>query len=285
MFMAQQYVGQYRRKRLLIAVVIASIVLSLTLAFRYFEEKSYVQQRAISFADNAITRFDRMFSPLDVSANNMQGLVGMSCPDARFPLIEKISSLQTVRAILLVEEDRLYCSSIFGSRDISFSQTYPELALNEKRMLLSTDDYLLKGSPVLLLWTPTTLDNRSGILQAINIELMSSYLLEPQAPWVERAIFNVNGKSLEYGNPLIESTLPSEDEVTYTEASLRYPYTVTLYGPSPSRLALASLPSQLPLALMLSLLIGYVVWLATANRMSLSWQISYGITALSLIHI
>ncbi|MCH9297684.1 EAL domain-containing protein [Pantoea allii] len=279
MFMAQQYVGQYRRKRLLIAVVIASIVLSLTLAFRYFEEKSYVQQRAISFADNAITRFDRMFSPLDVSANNMQGLVGMSCPDARFPLIEKISSLQTVRAILLVEEDRLYCSSIFGSRDISFSQTYPELALNEKRMLLSTDDYLLKGSPVLLLWTPTTLDNRSGILQAINIELMSSYLLEPQAPWVERAIFNVNGKSLEYGNPLIESTLPSEDEVTYTEASLRYPYTVTLYGPSPSRLALASLPSQLPLALMLSLLIGYVVWLATANRMSLSWQISYGITA------
>lgn len=246
MFMAQQYVGQYRRKRLLIAVVIASIVLSLTLAFRYFEEKSYVQQRAISFADNAITRFDRMFSPLDVSANNMQGLVGMSCPDARFPLIEKISSLQTVRAILLVEEDRLYCSSIFGSRDISFSQTYPELALNEKRMLLSTDDYLLKGSPVLLLWTPTMLDNRSGILQAINIELMSSYLLEPQAPWVERAIFNVNGKSLEYGNPLIESTLPSEDEVTYTEASLRYPYTVTLYGPSPSRLALASLPSQLP---------------------------------------
>ncbi len=89
----------------------------------------------------------------------------------------------------------------------------------------------------------------------------------------------MNGKSLEYGNPLIESTLPSEDEVTYTEASLRYPYTVTLYGPSPSRLALASLPSQLPLALMLSLLIGYVVWLATANRMSLSWQISYGITA------
>ncbi len=49
MFMAQQYVGQYRRKRLLIAVVIASIVLTLTLALRYFEEKSRIQQRAISF--------------------------------------------------------------------------------------------------------------------------------------------------------------------------------------------------------------------------------------------
>lgn len=101
MFMAQQYGGQYRRKRLLIALVIASIVLTLTLAFRYFEEKSRIQKRAISFADTAITRFDRMFSPLDVSANNMLGLVGMPCQDARFPLIEKISSLQTVRASTL----------------------------------------------------------------------------------------------------------------------------------------------------------------------------------------
>lgn len=40
-----------------------------------------------------------------------------------------------------------------------------------------------------------------------------------------------------------------------------------------------TVPSQLPLALLLSLLMGYIVWLATANRMSLSWQISYGITA------
>lgn len=45
-------------------------------------------------------------------------------------------------------------------------------------------------------------------------------------------------------------------------------------------MAIAKLPSQLPLALLLSLLMGYIVWLATANRMSLSWQISYGITAI-----
>ena len=73
--------------------------------------------------------------------------------------------------------------------------------------------------------------------------------------------------------------MPSDDEVAYDQASLRYPYSITLYGPSPARLALNTLPSQLPLAVLLSLLLGYIVWLATANRMSLSWQISYGITA------
>lgn len=279
MLMAQQFVGQFRRKRLLIALVIAAIVLILTLAFRFIEEKSRIEQRALNFADNAIMRFDRMFSPLDVSANNTLGLVGVTCSDVRFPLIEKIAASQTVRAILLVENDTIYCSSIYGPRDISFSQNYPELAINNQRMMLSTDNFLLKGSPVLLLWTPKSIDNHSGILQVINIELMSNYLLEPQLPWVERAILNVNGDSLEYGNPLIEPTVPSEDEVSYNEASLRYPFSITLYGPSPTRLALATLPSQLPLALLLSLLMGYIVWLATANRMSLSWQISYGITA------
>ncbi len=275
MLLPQQFVGQFRRKRLLIALVIASLVLILTLTFRYIEEKSRIEQQSLNFATRAIERFDRMFSPLDVSANNTLGLVGVPCTQVRYPLIEKIAALQTVRTVLLVQDDTIYCSSIYGPRHISFSQTYPELAINNQRMMLSTDDYLLKGSPVLLLWTPKSLDNQDGLLQIINIELMTNYLLEPQLPWVERAIFNVGGQSLEYGNPLIEHTVPSDDEVAYDQASLRYPYSITLYGPSPARLALNTLPSQLPLAVLLSLLLGYIVWLATANRMSLSWQISY----------
>jgi len=279
MLIPRQYVGQFRRKRLLIAITIATLVLILTLTFRYIDEKSRIEQQSLNFASRAIERFDRLFSPLDVAANNTLGLVGISCSQGRSPLIEKIAALQTVRAVLLVQNDTIYCSSVYGERTISFSQTYPELAINNQRMMLTTDDYLLKGSPVLLLWTPKSLDNRDGLLQVVNIELMSNYLLEPQQPWVERAIFSIGGQSLEYGNPMIEQTTATEDEVAYNQTSLRYPFTITLYGPSPARLAIHTLPSQLPLALLLSLLIGYIVWLATANRMSLSWQISYGISA------
>lgn len=279
MQMSQEVFGQFRRKRLLIAVVVAALVLILTLTFRFMEEKGRNEQHSSTFADNAIQRFDRLFSPLDVAANNTLGLVGLPCEQIRFPLIEKLASLQTVRSIVLVDNDEMYCSSIFGRSSLSFSQFYPELAVNNQRMILSTDEHLLKGSPILLLWTPHDNNNRSGILQIINIEMMSTYLLEPTLPWVERAVINVGGKSLEYGNPMIEEALPSDDEVSYEKASLRYPFSITLFGPSPTRLALSTLPSQLPLALLLSLLMGYIVWLATANRMSLSWQISYGITA------
>lgn len=277
--MSQEVLGEFRRKRLLIAAIVAVLVLVLMLTFRFLEEKSGIEQQSRNFADRAIQRFDRLFSPLDIAANNTLGLVGLSCDQVRYPLIEKLAMLQTVRAIMLVDNDRIYCSSIYGSSDNEFSQVYPELAVNNQRMMLSTDEHLLKGSPIMLLWTPRSTDNRSGIVQIINIELMSDYLLEPTLPFVERAVLNVGGHSLEYGNPMIEPAVPSEDEVTYEQASLRYPYSITLFGPEPSTLAIMNLPSQLPLALLLSALMGYIVWLATANRMSLSWQISYGINA------
>lgn len=279
MQMSQEVLGQFRRKRFLIAAVVAALVLILTLTFRFLEEKNRIEQQSHSFANNAIQRFDRMFSPLDVAADNALAWVGTDCGLIRFKLIEKLAVLQTVRSILLVDNDRIYCSSIFGPSDLAFSSNYPELLVKNQRMQLAVDEHLLKGSPILLLWTPSNEDNRAGVLQVINIELMTSYLLEPTLPWVERAILNVGSQSLEYGNPLIEPATPAEDQVTIVESSLRYPYSITLFGPSPSRLALITVPSQLPLALLLSLLMGYIVWLATANRMSLSWQISYGITA------
>lgn len=279
MQVSQEATGAFRRRRLLIAIVVATLVLILTLALRFVVEKKHIEQQSQTFAKVAIQRFDRLFSPLDVAANNTLGLVGLPCEQVRFPLVEKLASLQTVRSIILVQHDNMYCSSIFGSTNVNFSTTYPELAVNNQRMVLSTDEDLLKGSPVLLLWTPVEANNRAGILQVINIEMMSNYLLEPALPWVERAVFNVGTHSLEYGNPMIETALAAEDEVSYQNTSLRYPFSVTLFGPAPTRLALSTLPGQLPLALLLSLLSGYIVWLATANRMSLAWQISYGINA------
>ena len=43
-------------------------------------------------------------------------------------------------------------------------------------------------------------------------------------------------------------------------------------------LALSALPRHIPLALLISLLAAYVVYLLTANRMSLSYHIGHAIT-------
>lgn len=276
---SQQVIGQFRQKRLLISAIAAISALILLLTFHFFEGKREIEQQSKQVAGTLITHFEQLLSPLDVSASGAQALIGLSCIDARGLLVEKQAMMQTVRAILLVDHDKIYCSSLYGEQDIPFSTTYPELAIDNQRMLLGVDHTLLKGSTVLFLWTPGSLDNRTGVLQAINIEMLSHYLLEPALPWVNRAILNVGGKKLEYRNPDIKETTSAEHEVGWHFSSQRYPFSITLFGRSPSQLALSTLPIQVPLALMLSLTMGYIVWLATSNRMSLSWQISYGISA------
>ena len=84
MQMSQEVLGQFRRKRLLIAAVVAALVLILTLTFRFVEEKNRIEQQSHRFANNAIQRFDRMFSPLDVAADNALTWVGTAFGLIRF---------------------------------------------------------------------------------------------------------------------------------------------------------------------------------------------------------
>ncbi len=50
-------------------------------------------------------------------------------------------------------------------------------------------------------------------------------------------------------------------------------FTISVSGPSAGVLAFKHLPTQLPLAVLLSLLIGYIARLATASRMSFSGRL------------
>ncbi|MCV5421084.1 cyclic diguanylate phosphodiesterase, partial [Escherichia coli] len=78
-----------------------------------------------------------------------------------------------------------------------------------------------------------------------------------------------------YGRGVVD-TLPElkKDEERYQLSSRHFPFTISVSGPSAGVLAFKHLPTQLPLAVLLSLLIGYIAWLATASRMSFSWEIN-----------
>ncbi len=71
----------------------------------------------------------------------------------RLPLRKLAASLQTVRSIVPVKSNILYCSSIFGDRNVPIHQLQPDLPASES-CWFSTDNTLLVGSPVLIQWYP-----------------------------------------------------------------------------------------------------------------------------------
>ncbi|WP_342324975.1 EAL domain-containing protein [Kosakonia sp. BYX6] len=274
---AQRIIKSYRRRRAIVCVLAGIVALMVTLAFRFISERNLNQQRVALFTHHAVATLDRLMLPLISSRKALAPLVGVACSDVHLQLRKQAASLQTVRAIGLIENGILYCSSIFGNRNVPIHQLQPALPASQPLLVLSTDQSLLKDRPVLIMWYPTTPDGQSGVIEAVNIELLSSLMLEPQAPLITGVILSVAGRHLVHGKSVLTDLPLLADEKRYQRASQNFPFTVSVSGPGSTRLALRHLPSQLPLALMMGLLTGFIAWFATANRMSFSREINLGL--------
>ena len=152
-----------------------------------------------------------------------------------------------------------------------------ELPAPQPLLRLTTDRALIKGSPVLIQWTPAAGSSNAGVMEMINIDLLTAMLLEPQLPQISSASLTVDSRHLLYGNGLVDSLPQPEDNENYQVSSQRFPFTINVNGPGATALAWHYLPTQLPLAVLLSLLVGYIAWLATAYRMSFSLEINLGL--------
>lgn len=134
-------------------------------------------------------------------------MLELPCATAHLPLRKQAARLQTIRSIGLVKEGILYCSSIFGARNTPIRQLQPDLPAVGDLLLLSTDQSLLKGSPILIQWYPASADGEDGVMEIVNIDLLTTMLLEPQQPQITSASLTVGKRHLLYGRGVVD-TLP-----------------------------------------------------------------------------
>lgn len=242
---AQRILNGYRRRRLIVCIGLAVLALLLTLSARYASERKVNEQHTLGFNQRVITTLESILIPLEKANEEVIPLVGMSCQAAQLKMREHAARLQTVRSIGLIKDDILYCSSIFGARSVPVHLLQPRLPSALPLLFLSIDHSLLKGTPILLSWTPSQNSSHDGVMQIINIELLTGLILEPERPWVSRAVLNVSDSHLEYGKGLLQRITVDEGQVTHEMASDRFAFSVTTIGPSPGALALTNLPTQL----------------------------------------
>ena len=276
---AQRIIKKYRRKRVIVCVTVALLTLILTLGIRFISQRNLNQERILAFATHSVNALDKVLLPLQAGRAALQALVGLPCADAHLMLRKQAATLQTVRSIALVKGGIVYCSSIFGDRDVPLRLIQPALPSSEPQLVLSTDQSLLKGSPVLIQWYPVSDTGEDGVMQIVNIDLITRMMLEPQRPLITDVSLGVGTKFLRDGQKVTDSLTYDDNDAVVRKSSEHFPFTIIVSGPGASGLALQNLPSQLPLALLISLLLGYIAWLATASRMSFTWEINLGLAA------
>ena len=274
---AQRIIKKYRRRRFILCTLCALITLVVTLSVRFISERNLNHQRTATFASHAVASLEAILHPLQQGRDALLPLIGLPCAMAHLPLRKQAARLQTVRSIALVQDGVLYCSSIFGYRDVPIRQLLPDLPVADARLLLATDPVLLKGTPILVQWYPSSPDGKDGLLEVVNIDLLITLLLEPRRPQITSASLTVGSRHLLYGQGVVDTLPAAQGDERYQLPSQHFPFSISVSGPGAEELAFRTLPSQLPLALMLGLLVGYLAWLATANRVSFSWEINLAI--------
>jgi sensor c-di-GMP phosphodiesterase-like protein len=277
MLMTHLAASQYRYYRWLLAGAAALAILLVSLYTRYYQEVQDIEQSQHRLATRTVTKINQLLAPAQQQAERSMALLDLSCEEAMQTLRFRAAQNQGMRAMLLVKDGRIYCSSLLGSRNYQFSSLLPTLANGDSRLALRPSLMVSRGVPTLIMWTPSATDPNSGVLHVFNIELLANFLLEPQEPYAQRVVLNVADNSLEYGRKEILSRDTLSKDLRYTASSSQYPFSITLFGPQVSMLALSALPRHIPLALLISLLAAYVVYLLTANRMSLSYHIGHAI--------
>ena len=274
---AQRIIKTYRRNRMIVCTICALFTLISTLSVRFISQRNLNQQQVVLFANHAVEELDKELLPLQAGSKVLLPLIGLPCSVAHLPLRKQAAKLQTVRSIGLVQNGTLYCSSIFGYRNVPVVDIQADLPASQPLLRLATDSVLIKGSPVLIQWTPAPDSDSDGVMEMINIDLLTEMLLEPQLPQISSASLTVADRHLLYADGLVDTLPPRNNDENYQLSSRHFPFTINVNGPGATALAWHYLPTQLPLAVLLSLLVGYIAWLATAYRMSFSREINMGL--------
>lgn len=274
---ASLLIKQYRRRRIILCITVAVLMLLAAFAQRFISQRSLNQQRIGSFTLNAVQAIEKMLMPLAESRRGLIQQVGQSCEEANSLLRQQSARLQTLRSIALVRDGNIYCSSVLGNRSVPLRQLQPALPSPQDALILTRDHTFLKGSPLLIQWYPTSPGSQDGVVLGINIHLIGTLLLEPLPPLIDEVILSVNGRYYTDTKGVNDDIPQARNETLITHSSALFPFSISVRTPGATALALAWLPSQTPLVALITLLLTGLVWFYTAGRMSFSREINLGI--------
>lgn len=233
---AQWIIKNYRRRRVVLCVSLAIMAFFATLSVRFISDRELNQQQIHNLNRRAVTTIETLLEPLKSAEQTLLPLVGQPCPQIHQTLSEQSARLQVIR-IAFVQNSILYCSNIFGNVHIPIREMQPNLPSAKSLLFLSTDRFLRKGTPLLVRWTPTTSDGRNGMIQVVNIELLTWLAQEPEHSWVRAMVLNVGENHLEYGADTMETHCTDQNLSRQRLTSQHYPFSVTIVGPTPTTLA------------------------------------------------
>ncbi len=276
MHTAQRMVYQHQRKRIIICLVLGLLVVVATLSICFFLNKTTHRAEHFTLQQQTRDALDTTLAPL-MALHLPTSLYSEHCDDASLPLREYVVARPSLRAVALVKNGVVTCSSLLGERHVPLSTHQKWFPLATPYIWLEKDNLLPQHDPVLAIWLPTTADGMNGSLQVVNIGYLADLLWVTQSGSGEKLAIGVGDTWFIHSEGLTHALEPEPGETISTIPSSIHGISISLIGPSITRLAIRDLPSQLPLALLCSLFAVWAILITTTKRLSFTRELQTGI--------
>ena len=144
---------------------------------RFISQRN-LNQPVVQFANHAAEELDKVLLPLQAGSEVLLPLIGLPCSVAHLPLRKQAAKLQTVRSIGLGTSRHTLLLQHFGYRNVPVVTFWLNFLHRNHFLRLTTDRALIKGSPVLIQWTPAAGSSNVGVMEVINTTYRTAMLLE-----------------------------------------------------------------------------------------------------------
>ncbi|MHC8400848.1 EAL domain-containing protein [Pseudomonas sp. MDT1-17] len=211
---------KYRRKRSVrIAVTLLSGLLPVLLGFAilYMQAERALKHSTEQTAEEAIHQFELMLDNTAQAAHELLPLAGQHCNDVKLALREQVTRRPFVRSTSLVQDNTLYCSSLFGD----YQETVNPGDYTQGKL------WLMNGNPV----TPNTAllvyrlsEGKQGALTTLDGYHLSNVLRLIGRKTV--LLLQVGPDWLSADGKVHEGALPALPVAQSTLTSSRYAFTV-----------------------------------------------------------
>ncbi|KXV03494.1 diguanylate phosphodiesterase [Caballeronia megalochromosomata] len=216
--------------------------------------------------NDLVASVDRVvYSASAQSRANVEVLVGLPCNAIERKLAELETRLLYIRAVSLVENGRLYCSSALGSVDVPLS-AYLNPKPGTQAIALLGQTPAQPDIPVLTLFMPTS--GSSGVLYVIEGEYLEDVLVHGVRYGAQRAAVAIEGSGLLDDHGRFVAGVNSGDDYSTKVTSHAWPFAI-LVASSPRLIMQKRWSYRLAfgaVGLLLDGLIGVLYLLAFAPR-------------------
>lgn len=216
------------------------VILSATIGFIFFllfliimltltwNRRSAEHDRLASYTQRYVAS---VFSDLRTTLQPLQANIHSSCEQVRNDLTQRSAFAPNVRAILLVNNRRAFCSSATGPMQMDVQQISPLTEVsNTTDIRLIPGTPMMRGKPAIVLWLKNPAYPGSGVFTTLNINLTPYLLLASRDQQISGIAIVAGESAMTTWNERVikRSALPGH--ALRTIAIPGYPLTLNLYG-------------------------------------------------------